>query len=94
MQSFHTESDDAPQPEDGEQSIQVCGIDALPPRACHRFTLPNGDEIAIYNVNGEYYATGTSVLIVVLHYQKVRCLATSLNADGMVGSLTYEPASV
>jgi nitrite reductase/ring-hydroxylating ferredoxin subunit len=57
MQSFHTESDDTPQPEDGEQSFQVCGIDALPPGACRRFTLPNSDEIAIYNVNGEYYAT-------------------------------------
>jgi nitrite reductase/ring-hydroxylating ferredoxin subunit len=57
MQSFHTESDDIPQPEDGKQSFQVCGIDALPPGACRRFTLPNGDEIAVYNVNGEYYAT-------------------------------------
>jgi nitrite reductase/ring-hydroxylating ferredoxin subunit len=57
MQSFHTDSDDTPQPEDVEQSFQVCGIDALPPGACRRFTLPNSEEIAIYNVNGEYYAT-------------------------------------
>ena len=56
MQSFHTESDDTPQPEAGEQSLQVCGIDALPSGACRRFTLPNSDEIAIFNVNGEYYA--------------------------------------
>jgi len=56
MQSFHTESDDTQQPEDGKQSFQVCGIDALPPGACRRFTLPTSTEIAIYNVNGEYYA--------------------------------------
>ena len=57
MQSFHTESDDNIQPEKKTESFYVCAIGALPPGACLRFTLPNGDELAIYNVNGEYYAT-------------------------------------
>jgi naphthalene 1,2-dioxygenase ferredoxin component len=57
MQSFHTESDDTPQPEKEIESFYVCPIAALPSGACLRLTLPNGDELAIYNVNGEYYAT-------------------------------------
>jgi len=32
-------------------------IDDLPAGACIRFELPEGNELAIYNVNGEFYAT-------------------------------------
>jgi len=60
MQSFNTESDDSPQPPEGEQSFKICSIEALPRGACLRFTLPNGDELAVYNVDGEYYATDNS----------------------------------
>jgi len=57
MQSFNTESDDAPKSEQTGQALRVCPIDALPRGTCRRFTLPNGEELAIYNINGEYYAT-------------------------------------
>ena len=29
----------------------------LPPGACASFELPDGNELALYNVDGEYYAT-------------------------------------
>ena len=29
----------------------------LPPGACTSFELPDGNEVAVYNVGGEYYAT-------------------------------------
>ena len=29
----------------------------LPPGACASFELPDGNELALYNVGGEYYAT-------------------------------------
>ncbi len=35
-------------------------IGDLRPGAHQRFELPDGDELAIYNVNGEYYATENS----------------------------------
>ena len=57
MQSFDTKADDSFQPAKEEQCLHVCAIGALPSGACLRFNLPNGDELAIYNVNGEYYAT-------------------------------------
>ena len=37
--------------------FSVSPVDALPQGTCRRFSLPNGDELAIYNINGEYYAT-------------------------------------
>jgi len=57
MQSFSTEPDDAQQSTENSTAFPVCPITALPPGACRRFALPNGDELAIYNVNGEFYAT-------------------------------------
>jgi nitrite reductase/ring-hydroxylating ferredoxin subunit len=57
MQSFNTEPDDAPSCPGAKHLFSVCPVDALPPGAFRRFTLPDGDELAIYNINGEYYAT-------------------------------------
>jgi len=57
MQSFSTEPDDAQQSTENSTAFPVCPITALPPGGCRRFALPNGDELAIYNVNGEFYAT-------------------------------------
>ena len=54
MQSFDTESH---KPTDPSRTLQVCPIDSLPQGHSRRFTLPNGEELAISNVNGEYYAT-------------------------------------
>ncbi|HEY6804020.1 MAG TPA: non-heme iron oxygenase ferredoxin subunit [Pyrinomonadaceae bacterium] len=57
MQSFDTDPEQSPALSDDKQTFEVCSIDALPAGQARRFTLPNGDELAICNVNGEYYAT-------------------------------------
>jgi len=57
MQSFDTESDDAPKLTGNERALPVCETTALPAGYCRRFSLPDGNELAIFNVNGEYYAT-------------------------------------
>jgi nitrite reductase/ring-hydroxylating ferredoxin subunit len=57
MQSFDTEPDDAPTSADTKQTFSVCPVEALPNGSCRRLSLPNGDELAIYNINGEFYAT-------------------------------------
>ena len=49
MQSFDT-----------RQTLVVGRIEDLRPGACIRVALPDGDELAVYNVNGEYYATENS----------------------------------
>ena len=57
MQSFDTDTNDGATPPAPTQTLVVGGIDDLPPGACIRFELPDGDELAVYNVGGEYYAT-------------------------------------
>ena len=49
MQSFDT-----------RQTIVVGRIEDLCPGACVRIELPGGNELAVYNVNGEFYATENS----------------------------------
>jgi nitrite reductase/ring-hydroxylating ferredoxin subunit len=60
MQSFDTNADDAPPSASPSQTFVVGGIDDLRPGNCIRFELPDGDELAVFNVNGEYYATENS----------------------------------
>jgi len=57
MQSFNTETDDAPAPESAEQTLIVGATGDLQPGAFIRVELPDGDELAVYNVDGEFYAT-------------------------------------
>ena len=57
MQSFDTETDDTTPPPNPRKALIVGGIDDVPPGACRRFELPDGDELAVYNVDGEFYAT-------------------------------------
>jgi len=57
MQSFDTETDDAPSLESDRQTLIVGATGDLQPGACIRVELPGGDELAVYNVNGEFYAT-------------------------------------
>ena len=57
MQSFNTEPDDSLASPATNEKYLVCPVEALPNGSCRRFSLPNGDELAIYNVNGEFYAT-------------------------------------
>ena len=57
MQSFNTEADDEPTSASATQTLIVGATDDIRPGACIRVELPDGDELAVYNVNGEYYAT-------------------------------------
>ena len=57
MQSFDTNTNDGAPSADPTQTLIVGGIDDLRPGACIRFELPDGNELAIFNVDGEYYAT-------------------------------------
>jgi nitrite reductase/ring-hydroxylating ferredoxin subunit len=56
MQSFDTKADGELSSSNRNQTIVVGGIDDLQPGACLRFELPDGEELAVFNVNGEYYA--------------------------------------
>ena len=57
MQSFDTNTNDGAPSASPTQTLIVGGIDDLRPGACIRFELPDGNELAVYNVGGEYYAT-------------------------------------
>ena len=57
MQSFGTDSNDTNEPAEQGVLFPVCPVDALPGSAMRRLCLPNGTELALYNVDGEYYAT-------------------------------------
>jgi nitrite reductase/ring-hydroxylating ferredoxin subunit len=57
MQSFDTSSNDATESSESGTLVPVCSADALPQGTLRRLTLSNGSELALYNINGEYYAT-------------------------------------
>ena len=57
MQSFDTEPDDAATPVATSRKVVVGAINDLEPGECARFELPEGDDLAVYNVGGEFYAT-------------------------------------
>jgi len=59
MQSFNTEpDDDAATPLTAARKVVVGTINDLRPGECARYELPDGDELAVFNVDGEFYATG------------------------------------
>ena len=58
MQSFNTEPDGAATPFAAERKLVVGTINDLRPGECARFELRDGEELAVYNVDGEFYATG------------------------------------
>jgi nitrite reductase/ring-hydroxylating ferredoxin subunit len=60
MQSFDTKADDTPASATPPKTFELGGIDDLRPGACVRFELPDGDELVVYNVDGEFYATENS----------------------------------
>ena len=57
MQSFNTDSDDAATPLATGRKVIVGAINDLRPGECVRIGLPGGEELAVYNVDGEFYAT-------------------------------------
>jgi 3-phenylpropionate/trans-cinnamate dioxygenase ferredoxin component len=60
MQSFDTKTGDGPPPSSPTETLVAGRIDDLRPGACISVELPDGSEVAVYNVNGEYYATENS----------------------------------
>src|SRR5687767_3156994 len=57
MQSFDTESREFERLMETQQSVDAGRVDDLPAGTCKTIDLPEGRELALYNVNGEFYAT-------------------------------------
>lgn len=55
MQSFDTENHTTP-PEPENQAPNLAAPAQLQSGECARMELPGGDEVAIFNIDGEYYA--------------------------------------
>lgn len=94
MQSFDTKTDDAAPSAIPSQTFVVGGIDDLRPGACHRLELPDGNELAVLNVNGEYYAIDNFCPHKGRRYRREVSAGMWLSVAGMDGSLTCAAASV
>jgi naphthalene 1,2-dioxygenase system ferredoxin subunit len=57
MQSFNTRQGDAPLSTQKRQLITVGRVETIPAGQCATIELPGGIEMALYNVDGEFYAT-------------------------------------
>ena len=57
MQSFDTNDPRALQVETVIRKVTVCRVDELPSGSCRTVDLSDNRELALYNVNGEFYAT-------------------------------------
>ena len=57
VQPFNTRRDEPTRPGDTTETLAFGGADELRPGACARLELPDGNELAVYNVGGEFYAT-------------------------------------
>ena len=60
MQSFDTEPNDVAAPSASGRKVIVGAIGDLQSGACARIQLPDGAEIAVYKVDGEFYAIDNS----------------------------------
>ena len=57
MQSFDTNNQDLERLSETQQAVDAGRVDDLPVGSCKTIDLPEGRELALYNVNGEFYAT-------------------------------------
>ncbi len=57
MQPFNTTPADGSASADSSRTITLGEASHLPPGTFARFELPGGEELAVYNIDGEYYAT-------------------------------------
>jgi len=57
MQSFDTKSRDFGRLRETRQTVEAGRVADLPAGSCKTIDLPEGRELALYNVNGEFYAT-------------------------------------
>jgi nitrite reductase/ring-hydroxylating ferredoxin subunit len=60
VQPFNTKKDKPTRPDSPPQTLTLVGIDKLRPGTCTRTELADGEELALYNVGGEFYATENS----------------------------------
>ena len=56
MQSFDTSSNGTTESSESGTLVPVCPANALAQGTLRRLTLSNGSELALYNIDGEYYA--------------------------------------
>ena len=57
MQSFDADNQDLERLSETQQTVDGGRVDDLPVGTCKTIDLPEGRELALYNVNGEFYAT-------------------------------------
>jgi len=57
MQSFDTNSPDSSPPTEASKTLDAGRVEDLPHGSRKTIGLPEGRELALYNVNGEFYAT-------------------------------------
>lgn len=57
MQSIDTHNTHVEQLANGETTIDAGRVEDLPDGSCKTVELPAGRELALFNVNGEFYAT-------------------------------------
>ncbi len=60
MQSFDTDNEDEVPASQNSGNLEICRSEKLRPGSSFRFQLPDGAELALFNVNGEYYAIDNS----------------------------------
>ncbi len=60
MQSIDTHNDDVQQVADDGRTIDAGRVEDLPDGSCKTIELPAGRKLALFNVNGEFYATENS----------------------------------
>ena len=57
MQSFDTKNHDSERLIDRQKAVDAGRVEDLPHGSCTTIDLPEGRELVLYNVNGEFYAT-------------------------------------
>lgn len=57
MQPIDTNNETAELSVESPKSFDAGSVEALPQSSCKTIELPGGRELALYNINGEFYAT-------------------------------------
>ena len=57
MQSIDTHNTNFVQPPDARRAVDAGRVEDLPDGNCKTIELPAGRELALFNINGEFYAT-------------------------------------
>jgi len=60
MQSIDTHNTNSEQPQDARRAVDAGRVEDLPDGNCKTIELPAGRELALFNINGEFYATENS----------------------------------